>query len=348
MASAQLEAAALEAIDQMKSCKVIRSTKADWRLVAAAQAMRSRRYENEFDAAAAMGKEINQRREVSHWIGKLEELSQRKQSSAPATAGSSSALPDGLLVQPEWMPENTPGIQKLTVAAPVVSTGKQHAKRALSAISTTPLGSTRATTAEVHYTLPPAVGERDSASKRRAERHWQREASKLRSLDLSGAAERHAAADAERQRVSRAREHEVSDVLDRVVLRLERQIQREARTNLLAVKPWRCPAGCRDGLTWLGGNDSCPCARVEFRLQCLPSPTVRHDHSNRGCVCACSDDRCSSGRAIGYPTAAACSVGRAALDEGIRRQVGLLVRHEGAATTSRRGRRGCGGLEAVL
>ena len=87
MESAQLEAAAREAIDRMKTCKVIiRSTKADWRLVAAAQLMRSNQYEDEYDAAAAIKKEINQRREVSHWVGKLEELAQCEQSTADSSS----------------------------------------------------------------------------------------------------------------------------------------------------------------------------------------------------------------------------------------------------------------------
>ena len=38
----------------------------------------------------------------------------------------------------------------------------------------------------VDYTLPPALGERESASKRRDDRHWHREARKLRSLRFVG------------------------------------------------------------------------------------------------------------------------------------------------------------------
>ena len=275
MAEAELEAAARALLDRMKACKVIRSTKGEWRLVAAAQAMRKQQYNDEFDAAAAMGKEINQRREVSHWVGKLEELEQSEQTSASATAGSSSSLPDGLSVQPDWMSEHTPGIQQLTVAAAVLSPGKQHATRSLGATSLTPLGSTRATAAEVEYTLPPADGERDSASKRRKERHWHREASKLRSMDLSGAAVEHATRDAERQRVAREQERDVRDVLDRVIVRLERQTRREQRSR--AAQPWRCPAGCRPrrgqpgGQTSLGRDAFCPCAREQFRLQCQPT-----------------------------------------------------------------------------
>ena len=58
------EAAAVAAVTALKDAKLVRTTKADWRLVAAAQAMRRGEYTDEFDAAAAMGKQISQRREV--------------------------------------------------------------------------------------------------------------------------------------------------------------------------------------------------------------------------------------------------------------------------------------------
>ena len=60
----------------------------------------------------------------------------------------------------------------------------------------------------------------------------------MRSLDLSGAAEAHAARDAEMQRVARAAEREVRDVLDRVTVRVEREILREAHTRARAAQPW--------------------------------------------------------------------------------------------------------------
>lgn len=85
----------------------------------------------------------------------------------------------------------------------------------------------------------------------------------MRSLDLSGAAEAHAARDAEMQRVACAAQREVRDVLDRVIVRVEREIQREARTRARAAhQPWRCPAGCKRGSH---------CAREAFRERCLPT-----------------------------------------------------------------------------
>ena len=83
----------------------------------------------------------------------------------------------------------------------------------------------------------------------------------MRSLDLSGAAEAHAARDAEMQRVARAAEREVRDVLDRVIVRVEREMQREARTRARAAhQPWRCPAGCNDASADL----TAPVRRLRF------------------------------------------------------------------------------------
>ena len=87
------EAAAQTALTALKDAAIIRSTKADWRLVAAAQAMRSRTYSDEFDAAAAFGKTIAQRREVSDWTAKLADLERRQ--TAPRRSSR-------LLVRREW------------------------------------------------------------------------------------------------------------------------------------------------------------------------------------------------------------------------------------------------------
>jgi hypothetical protein len=70
----QLEVAAMQAVAALKDAKKIRSKKADWRLVAAAQAMHRGELLDEFEAAAAMGKTIAQRREVSNWMERLKEL----------------------------------------------------------------------------------------------------------------------------------------------------------------------------------------------------------------------------------------------------------------------------------
>jgi hypothetical protein len=236
--------------------------KADEILVCAAIVCRA----GEFDGvptvcARKMGKEISRPSQVTNWVERLEKLEQ----------ASASPSGSGLHVQPAWIEEHTPGIRNLVVAPIALSPGKRHAKRAISAVSATPRGSSRETSATIDYTMPPAEGERESAAKRRDDRHRRREESQLRRLDLSGAFEVHAAREAERQRVAREREREVSDVLDRVIIRIERQLQREWRAGSRAAKPWRCPAGCRNGRTWLGGNDFCPCARETFRQQCVPT-----------------------------------------------------------------------------
>ena len=211
--------------------------------------------------AHEIGKTISRPSQVIAWVARLEKPEQ-----APA-AESDSDLP----VQPAWIEQNVPGILELAVASMVVSPGKRHGTRSIDAVSSTPLGSTRATITTVDYMLPPA---RESEGKKRTRRHWNREANQVRSLDLSGAAEAHAARDAEMQRVARAAEREVRDVLDRVIVRVEREIQREARTRARAValgaaQPWRwcCPAGCKRGSH---------CAREAFREWCKQWDVGRH------------------------------------------------------------------------
>lgn len=175
------EAAAVAAIDALMSASIINSKKADWRLVAAAQAMRRGDYDDEFDAAGAMGKTVGQHREVANWVDKLEQLAQRA-----APTNSDGAHAPSLLVEPAWVAQHVPIIQQLDARPLVLSPDKQHGKRILSALSSTPGGSMRETSATVDYTLPPADGERESASKRRGDRHRRREERKIRSLDFSG------------------------------------------------------------------------------------------------------------------------------------------------------------------
>ena len=71
---AEIEVAALAAITELKDAKLIRSKKAEWQLVAAAQAILRGSFSDEFDAAKAMGKQIKQRREVANWVEKLAQL----------------------------------------------------------------------------------------------------------------------------------------------------------------------------------------------------------------------------------------------------------------------------------
>jgi len=59
----------------------------------------------------------------------------------------------------------------------------------------------------------------------------------------------------------------VRDVLDRVIVRVEREIQPEARTRARAAQPWRCPAGCKRGSH---------CAREAFREWCKQWDVGRH------------------------------------------------------------------------
>jgi hypothetical protein len=247
------EADACAAKDRLKAAGIIKSTKGDWRLVAAAQAMRRGEFTDEFDAAAAMGKTIGQRREVENWRIKLVQLEQL--AAAPATAATA------LLVQQAWIEKETPGISQLEVEPLALSPGEKHGKRKLSALSSTPGGSERPTSATVDYTFPPAEGESEEAAKRREERHWHREARKLRSMDLSGAAQAHAAAEAARLRAARELEREVWTALDACI----HQIEQNDLANVALVMP---PRGHS---CWRGKDDSH--MRFHPAQGELPSPT---------------------------------------------------------------------------
>ena len=74
LSAAQLashEGAAVAAVAALKDAKLVRTAQADWRLVAAAQAMQRGEFSDEIDAAMAMGKKIDKRREVSNWVERL-------------------------------------------------------------------------------------------------------------------------------------------------------------------------------------------------------------------------------------------------------------------------------------
>ena len=233
----QHETDALALIGRLKDAKIIKSKKGDWRLVAAAQAMRRGEFDDEFDAAAAMGKTIAQRREVENWSDKLKQLEQLAMAPVRKQIG--------LLVQQDWRDKEVPGIKQLEVDSLVLSPDEKHGKRKLSALSTTPNGTTREVSAIVDYTLPPTEGERESASKRREDRHWHREARKLRSMDLSGAAQELAAAEAARHRAAREHFREVAAVLEGCITQVEQ--------NDAAHVPLQMPP--RGDSCWRGEDD---------------------------------------------------------------------------------------------
>jgi hypothetical protein len=155
---------------------------ADELLVCAALALRA----GEFGgvptrAAEGMGKVGSKAKHVRDWVARIELLEQASESASGVNS-------NGLLVHQQWISKETPGIQQLEVDPLLLSVGKRHGKRKLHAQTTTPGGSTCEASATVDYTLPPAEGERESAAKRRTDRHRQREERKLRSLDFTGAA----------------------------------------------------------------------------------------------------------------------------------------------------------------
>ena len=105
-------------------------------------------------------------------MDKLRELERTRASLRSQPGGSGSAagssllaqVGSSLLAQPCWIDEHALGVQQLRVSAPVISPGKQHATRSLSAVVTTPHGTKRPASTTVVYTLPPE-GEPASASK---------------------------------------------------------------------------------------------------------------------------------------------------------------------------------------
>ena len=176
-------AAARDVISRAKaSDSRIRNT--DELLVCAALALRAGEFGGVATrAAAGMGKFISRPKQVTDWVARIELLEQ-----ASGTASSSAVESSGLLVHRQWIDKETPGIQQLEVEPLLLSAGKRHGKRTLTAQTTTPGGTASEVSATVDYTLPPAEGERASGAKRRADRHRQREEKKLRSLDFVGVA----------------------------------------------------------------------------------------------------------------------------------------------------------------
>jgi hypothetical protein len=154
---------------------------ADELLVCAALAVRSGEFGVATRAAAAMGKIITRPKQVTDWVTRIERLEQ-----ASDTASSSAVDSSGLLVHRQWISKEAPGIHHLEAEPLLLSPGERHGKRKLTALTTTPGGTAHEVSATVEYTLPPAAGERESAAKRRADRHRWREQKQLRALDLSG------------------------------------------------------------------------------------------------------------------------------------------------------------------
>ena len=100
-----------------------------------------------------------------------------------------------LKVSEAWQGEHVAGVQQLVASTPQASPSGQHATRQLRATVATPGGeTTREYVGEVCYSLPPPEGERESAAKRREDRHRRRE--QLALERLGGAYEKELAAEA--------------------------------------------------------------------------------------------------------------------------------------------------------
>ena len=78
----------------------------------------------------------------------------------------------------------------------------------------------------------------------------------------AAAAEVHRAKKVQAQRERRADEAAVRSVLDRVIVRVERQAQMQRQAQVQPCVHWQCPAGC---------TDFGQCARMSFRQQHTPS-----------------------------------------------------------------------------
>ena len=275
------EAAARAAIDRMVDRQIIKSRKADWRLVAAAMEMRRGSYTDEIDAAEAMCKTKARRRDVAHWVDLLGQLEQRDLIAADGSSTSCTPRRSArLLVQSAWLEKNAPNLSKFTADSPVpfdvsnlglgsqgiYNLSLQHSKRTLRATASTPGGSQHQAHGTVVYTLPPSEGESESDAKRRRMRHRSREVEAIHRM--SGASVQINAARAERirqvrecSRTAGERQREVQIVLEDMLVQVERLHRHLDERG--TCKGWCCPAGCE--------SDALGCGRAAFRLQCMPS-----------------------------------------------------------------------------
>ena len=280
------EESALAAINEMVERDVIKSKRADWRLVAAAMEMRCGSYTDALDAARDMGKTKVQRRDVTNWLALLGELERRNSTAAAEPCAQMPRRSARLLVQPDWVQQHAPNLSEVTATSPVAfeardlplgahnkhNLGLRHSRRTISATVSTPGGSQSQVQGTVMYTLPPPEGESESAAKRRHKRHRSREVETIH--HMSGAIEQVNATRAARTQQAREckrdqhqREREVRIVLEDLLVQLERA----ERHSLQRASLWCCPAGCKTG--------GLACGRAAFRLQCIPSAAdIRRQH----------------------------------------------------------------------
>ena len=103
--------------------------------------------------------------------------------------------------------------------------------------------------------LSAANDENADERQRWRDRHRRREEAVLRSFDATAAAE-YRIKRAQQRREEREHAAAISSVVEDLIARLEREAGRKMRR-------WRCPAGCAPG--------DASCARLAFRMQCVPS-----------------------------------------------------------------------------
>ena len=162
---------------------------------------------------------------------------------------------DTLLVTGAWITTNAPGLLNVVTDPLVISTDGKHATRVVRA-HLADCGEVQLD--EIDYDLTLKENETQT---NRDEKHRLREKACIRRLDAAAAEARRIKKIAS-QRERRADETAVRCVLDRIIVRLERQAQMVLQAQMLPLH-WQCPAGCTDH-----------CARVSFRQQCLPSAGI--------------------------------------------------------------------------
>jgi hypothetical protein len=186
-------------------------------------------------------------------------------------------LPDQLLTQQSWLAEHVPDIVNLECGPLEILDGWRAVRTMHAHLSYLD----EAVYEEIVYDLPPNGGESDAAAKKRRDTHRHREQEAILSLDPIAEAEHlskrvrlYASLDpvsaaaklakrAQMRAVEAVHRYELRCVIDDVIRRVERQIERQIWDRRCRVKHWHCPAGC-----------TIDCSRAQFRRQCMPSATA--------------------------------------------------------------------------
>ena len=164
--------------------------------------------------------------------GRAKALATRIASLSTAMAPASWLPGDALLLSEHWIRAHTSSVVAVTSGALAVSDDGRHATRLMSACIA---DCDADRTDEIVYDLVLRDGETQKA---RDDKHRRREEACIRRLDAA-AADAHRAKRAREQRSRRVNEAAVRDVLEDVIVQLERQAQQEARAKRLRARAER-------------------------------------------------------------------------------------------------------------